>query len=268
MPYTFNRGVRLYWEQEGEGEPLLLIMGLGFSLAMWGDVRTYLARRFRLILFDNRGVGKSTKLPVRGFSIRAMARDAACVLDAAGLASAHVLGISMGGMIAQELTIREPQRVRRLVLACTHCGHRRSVRPAPEVVRALFPKPWVSPEARLQALLPFLYDSHTPGSVVERDAEAIRRNRPDMRGVLGQLWAIVRWDSYSALPQITAPTLVIHGETDRLIPPANAAILAERIPGAHLVMLPRAGHIFPSEQPALTQHELLNFLTAPMTVGT
>src|SRR5438270_12806140 len=107
MPYALNKGARIWWEEEGEGEPLLMILGLSFSLKMWRELRTIMARYFRVILLDNRGVGKSD-VPLRPWSMRTMARDAAAVLDAAGVEAAHVLGISMGGMIAQELALMYP----------------------------------------------------------------------------------------------------------------------------------------------------------------
>jgi 3-oxoadipate enol-lactonase len=261
MPYTANHNVRLYWEQEGGGEPLLLIMGLGFSLVMWRELRTILAGRFRVILFDNRGVGGSG-VSLRPFPLSDMARDAIAVLDAAGAAGANVLGVSMGGMIAQEIAIRWPERVRRLILACTHCGSRHGVRPDPKVVRALLPKPFVSRARRIESLVPYLYDPHTPRERIERDLDLIRRNLPPSLGYLQQLLAILPWQSYDRLPRITAPTLVIHGETDLLVPPANGRILAERIPGARLAMLPQAGHIFPTDQPDLTRSAILEFLAS------
>src|SRR5215472_8215052 len=132
MPYAISRGARIWWEEEGEGEPLLMIMGLSFSLAMWRDLRAIMARHFRAIVFDNRGVGRSD-VPLRPWSMGTMARDAAAVLDAAGVDKAHVIGVSMGGMIAQELTLRYPSRVRKLILACTQCGGARAVRPDFEV---------------------------------------------------------------------------------------------------------------------------------------
>jgi pimeloyl-ACP methyl ester carboxylesterase len=260
MPYAFNRRVRIYWEEEGSGDPLLLIMGLSFSMAMWSNLRPFLARHFRLILLDNRCVGKSA-VPLRPFSMAAMAEDAVCVLDAAGIQSADVFGISMGGMIAQEIAVRKPSRVRKLILGCTHAGGLQSVRPDPDVIRVMT-SPFMSRSARLRAILPFIYDAHTPQERIDRDLEIVRANVPTRHAYLQQLAAILAWNGYASLPRITAPTLVIHGETDRLIPPANASILASRIPGARLVLLPQASHVFPTDQPEKTRKELLEFLLA------
>src|SRR5947209_19241572 len=121
MPVTSNHEVSLYWEEHGAGEPLLLIMGLSLTLSMWRGMRDVLKEHFRVILFDNRGVGKSGR-PGPPYSISGMAADAAAVLDAAGAESAHVFGISLGGMIAQELALRNPTRAPNRVIACTACG--------------------------------------------------------------------------------------------------------------------------------------------------
>ena len=259
MPYALNHRVRIYWEEEGRGDPLLMIMGLGFSLAMWQDLRSSMARHFRTIVFDNRGVGHSDVV-LPPFSIAAMANDAIHVLDSAGVSSAHVLGFSMGGMIAQEVALRFPNRVRRLVLGCTNCGGRKAVHADPEVRHALLPRPFAPRERIIAGLLPFIYDDQTPRDRIERDVQVLRRNPTPRLGFVEQLLAILSWQSYDRLPQISAPTLVIHGMNDRLIPPGNATILADRIPGAKLVMIPHAGHIFPTDQPERSYMEILSFL--------
>jgi pimeloyl-ACP methyl ester carboxylesterase len=238
-----------------------MIMGLGFSMAMWRELRPVMARHFRTILLDNRGVGGSD-IPLRPFSMASMAYDAASVLDAAGASYAHVLGLSMGGMIAQELAIRHPDRVRKLVLACTFCGGKHSIRADPQVLRVLSPRPFVSREARMEQLVPFIYDVHTPRERIDADLDVVRHNLPRLFGYLGQIYAITTWDSYDRLPQVKSRTLVIHGVTDRLVPVDNARILATRIPNAKLVLLPDASHIFPTDQPEMTRKELLSFLCA------
>jgi 3-oxoadipate enol-lactonase len=260
MPYAHSLGARIYWEEEGRGDPLLMIMGLGFSMAMWQNLRPMMARQFRCILCDNRGVGKSPAT-LRPLSMAAMARDARAVLDAAGIDAAHVLGLSMGGMIAQEFALVYPARVKKLVLGCTNCGGRESVRADPEVYRALSPLNFVSRERRLAAIVPFIYDASTPRDRIERDLAVVRRHPPHILGYLGQLGAIVAWRSYDRLPRLQNRTLVIHGQNDRLIPVANAHILAHRLPNCTLEVLPQAGHIFPSDQPERTYRCLMEFLT-------
>src|SRR5689334_5742139 len=118
MPCVVNEGAEIYWEQQGEGPPVLLIMGLSFTLEMWFRVLPPLLQGYRAIVFDNRGVGR-TGVPAGPYWIPQMARDAVAVLDAAGVENAHIMGASMGGMIAQELALSAPERVRSLVLGCT-----------------------------------------------------------------------------------------------------------------------------------------------------
>ena len=178
-----------------------------------------------------------------------MARDAAAVLDAAGVRAAHVIGMSMGGMIAQELALRFPERVRRLVLGCTNCGALRAVHAHPKALELLVTRFTKAPEERVECLLNWLYHPHTPRERIDRDLEVLGRYYPPSSTVLKQLGAIVGWSSYGRLPGIQAPTLVIHGENDRLVPPGNARLLARRIPGAKLVMVPLRG-TYLSHRPA------------------
>src|SRR6201984_2565149 len=121
MPFVENQGAKLYWDEQGSGEPLLLIMGLSFPSYMWHRSRPVLASRYHSIAFDNRGIGQSD-VPGGVYSISLMASDAAAVLDAAGVETAHIFGVSMGGMIAQEFALQYPERVRSLILGCTAAG--------------------------------------------------------------------------------------------------------------------------------------------------
>ena len=136
MPYADNHGTRIYWEERGAGDPLLLIMGLGYTSEMWYRMAPLLSARYRTILYDNRGVGRSDA-PEGPYPIATMADDAAAVLDAAGVDRAHVFGVSLGGMIAQELALRYPAPVRSLVLGCTHCGGAQAVPPSEEARKVL-----------------------------------------------------------------------------------------------------------------------------------
>jgi 3-oxoadipate enol-lactonase len=260
MPFIENKGAKIYWDEQGSGEPLLLIMGLSYPSYMWHRSRPMLAKHFRTIALDNRGVGQSDA-PPGVYSIALMASDAAAVLDAAGVESAHVFGASMGGMIAQEFALQYPNRVRSLVLGCTAAGGPCAVQAEPEALQAILRRD-VTPEEAKEAIIPFIYDPATPRDRIDEDMAIRMKWYPTAQGYMGQLQGIFGWEAYSRIAQITAPTLVIHGETDRLVPAANARLIADKIPGAKLVLIPHASHIFETDQPAAAHHATLEFLAA------
>jgi len=259
MPETTASGTKIYWEEAGSGDPLLLIMGLGYTHQMWHRSLPVMAERYRTIVFDNRGVGKSD-VPSGPYTIAQMAGDAAAVLDAAGVKRTRVFGISMGGMIAQEFALAYPDRVESLVLGCTACGGRGAVPAAENVLQVLKARATMTPEEGAAAMVPYIYDSSTPRERIEEDLAIRRRTFATADGYMAQLQAILAWTSLDRLAGIHAPTLIIHGETDELVPPVNAAILASHIPGSRLVMLPNASHIFITDQPAASHREILAFL--------
>ena len=260
MSFVENQDARIYWDEQGSGDPLLLIMGLSYPSYMWHRSRPILAERFRTIALDNRGVGQSDA-PPGVYSIALMASDAAAVLDAAGVESAHVFGVSMGGMIAQEFALQYPHRVRSLILGCTAAGGPHAVQAEPEALQALLRRD-VTPEEAKETIIPFIYDPATPRERIDEDMAIRMKWYPTARGYMGQLQGIFGWESYSRIAQIEAPTLVIHGETDRLVPAANARLIAEKIPGAKLVLIPNAGHIFETDRPSAAHHAILEFLAA------
>jgi 3-oxoadipate enol-lactonase len=259
MPYANNDGTRIYWTEAGSGDPLLLIMGLGYSHQMWHRVTPVVSQHFRTILFDNRGVGQSD-IPGGPYPIAVMAADAAAVLDAAGIQRAHVFGISMGGMIAQEFALQDPARVAKLILGCTACGGSKAVRAEPAVNTVLMNRSSMPQEEAIRAAIPYIYDPHTPAERIEEDLVIRRRTFPEARAYTAQLQGILAWNCYDRLPNIAAPTLVIHGETDRLVPPGNGKLIAETIPGAKFVLLPKASHIFTTDQPRPALSEIVSFL--------
>ena len=259
MAYLENQGARIYWDEQGKGAPILLIMGLGYPSCMWHRTRPVLAERFRTIAFDNRGIGNSD-VPPGPYPMALMASDAAAVLDAAGLDSAHVFGVSMGGMIAQEFALRYAKRVRSLILGCTAAGGPTSVRAEQDAIQMLMTRNKMSPEQALQAPVPFIYDSATPRARIDEDLAIRRPWLPRPEGYAAQLQGIIAWEGYSRLPAINAPTLVIHGESDRLVPPGNGKLIAERIPGAKLMMIPHASHLFLTDQTDTAHRVLLQFL--------
>lgn len=260
MPFAENDKVKIYWEETGEGDPILLIMGLGWASYMWHRTRQVLAEKYRVITFDNRGVGRSD-VPPGPYPIATMAADAAAVLDAAHVKSTHLYGISMGGMISQEFALQYPARVKSLILGCTAAGGPAALQPAPEVIQVLMQR-GMSPQEAIEAIDPFIYEPGTSRELIAQDRELRLKWYPTAEGYISQLQGIMAWEAYSRLAQIAAPTLVIHGEGDQLIPPANAKLIAARIPHAELVMIPAASHIFPTDQPKITDETVLGFLSA------
>jgi 3-oxoadipate enol-lactonase len=260
MPFTENQGAKIYWDEQGSGEPLLLIMGLSYPSYMWHRTRPFLAQSFRTIAFDNRGIGQSD-VPEGIYPIAQMASDAAAVLDAANAPSAHVFGVSMGGMIAQEFALQYPQRVRSLILGCTNAGGPDVVSAAAEALQILMRQD-MTPEEAKEAIIPFIYDATTPRARIDEDMAIRMKWYPTPQGYFGQLQGILAWEAYSRIAQIKAPTLIIHGETDQLVPAANAHLITERIPHAKLILIPHASHVFETDQPGVANRAIAEFLSA------
>jgi pimeloyl-ACP methyl ester carboxylesterase len=259
MALVENQGAKIYWDEQGQGAPVLLIMGLGYGSAMWYRTRPLLAQHFRTIAFDNRGVGLSN-VPPGPYSIAIMASDAAAVLDAAGIRRAHVFGVSMGGMIAQEFALQYPARTHSLILGCTSAGGPSAVRAERKVADLLMARGMTLEQAR-EAILPYIYDAATPREKIEEDVSLRQRWLPTPAGYMAQLQAILAWECYSRIAQITAPTLVIHGKSDALVPPGNGELIAKRIPGAKLVLLEHASHLFLTDQMQVAHKEILEFFS-------
>ena len=242
MAFIEQRDARIYWNSLGQGEPVVLVMGLGCSSAMWFRVAPQLARSHRVILLDNRGSGQTRVQNVMVHRVSAMAADIAAVLDAAGETSAHVVGFSMGGMISQQFAIDFPNRVRSLARLGAPPGGPRAVRADSHVLELLFAKAHMSAEESLRRMRPHTYGLHTPTALFEEDALVRLANQPTARDYQAQLYGLINWSGYQQLPQVRAPTLVMHGLQDELIPPANGRLIASRLPRATLLELANASH--------------------------
>lgn len=243
--------VRIAYAVHGGGPPLVLVHGLGYGQWGWEPVLEPLARRHLVVTFDNRGIGESDR-PPGPYDAATMAGDAVAVLDAAGLERAHVVGTSLGGMIAQELALGWPERVDRLVLASTTPGGPRAY-PLPEHTQKLFARaPALAPEVALRL---FVANSLAPATVtgrpelVDRMVALRLADPPDPAGWRAQLAAGSTFDAFGRLGSIAAPTLVLHGSEDRVVDPRNAQLLAREIPDARLELLDGTGHLFFWEQP-------------------
>jgi len=262
MPTAKVNNIQLYYEEQGHGEPLLLIMGLGASIMGWSEQIPTFSREFQVIAFDNRGAGRSDKPAVR-YTIALFADDTAGLMDALGIGSAHVYGQSMGGFIAQELALRHPQRVRTLVLGSTGCGGRQAIVGSPENLAIMGMMNVLGPREAAEKGLTLLYGDEFirrhHDDLVERSLrEAELRSPSDAFG--RQVQAAIRHETFGRLPDIRCPTLVITGSDDKVVPADNSRILAQRIPGAELAILPDAGHGYLVEKAAESNAIVLEFL--------
>jgi 3-oxoadipate enol-lactonase len=260
VPYALSAGTKIYWEEHGRGDPLLLIMGLGATLDLWHRVTPMVSATYRTILLDNRGAGRSDA-PPGPYSIPQMADDALAVLDAAGVTIARVFGASMGGMIAQELALNHPERVHSLILGCTAAGGKAVVPADREVGAALAARMTLPPDEAARVMVPFTYDASTPRARVDEDCAIRERTAIGNDAFSAQYQAIRAWPgTIDRLSALAMPVLVIHGETDRLVPAENGRIVARAIPHSKLVMIPNASHIFFTDQPEASKDAILSFL--------
>ncbi|MEE8345838.1 MAG: alpha/beta hydrolase, partial [Dehalococcoidia bacterium] len=244
---------------------LLMIMGFAGQASSWSERFLELLRpHFRIIRFSNRGTGLTDKPHVE-YSVRMMADDAAGLLEALGIGRAHVMGISMGGMIAQELALNHAERVQGLVLGCTTPGGSLRVQASPEVLALLMPVPGASPEEQFRKA----WLAIVAPEFIEREREFLEEmlhigleNMTPVDTMMRQGAATQGFDTCDRLPQIETPTFIIHGDKDRLIPPQNADILHQRIPGSTVRMLPGAAHMFFWEMPAESAQSIVEFLSS------
>jgi pimeloyl-ACP methyl ester carboxylesterase len=266
-------GARLHYERHGDpgGEPLLLVTGFTISSAVFEPVLDRYGR-FDVVTYDNRQSGRSSS-PRRPTSMPELAADAAGLLERLDIPAAHVYGLSMGGMIAQELAIRFPERVLGLVLGGTTPGGPRAARPALKDLQALAKGLAGGWSDRDRAWLGrWVFSERFRREQPVRAAELLRhfgRHRPTPFGAWAHWWATVYHDTVSRLPCIEAPTLVMHGEQDAMAPLANARLLAERIPDAELAIVPGAGHAFMLERPDASREIFEGWLArrAPIAPG-
>lgn len=266
MLRTFARvdGHLLRVSVRGDGPPVLLIMGLGGNIEMWDPLERELhVRAFQTIAYDASGTGDS---PPRLVPLRphGLARQAVHLLDTLGLPDAHVLGVSFGGAVAQELALRNPHRVRRLVLASTACGL--GGLPGNPLALGLLATPlrYYSPRF-LQATAHRMYGpvEDPDGRVMHQQIEARRSRPPTPWGYASQLFATSGWSSLPWLHRITAPTLVLTGGRDPIVPSVNARILGARIPDATVHVVPDAGHLLLMDHARMCTDLIDDFLHQP-----
>jgi 3-oxoadipate enol-lactonase len=261
IPHVKVGSLNMYYEAHGEGQPLLLISGLGDDLNVWASQLPELARKYRVDTFDNRGSGR-TDAPDMPYSIRMMAEDTAGLMDALNIQRAHVLGVSMGGYIAEELAITYPGRVASLVLATTSVG--------PYLVKISILQAWAREALRdmrpltfFQIMLPFMFNDRsfeTPG-VLEMAVGTIAGHSSTPPHILArQMTACVEHDARDRIGRITAPTLVLAGKEDPFVPFSLSEELATSIPNAKLRVLDGGGHGFNEASAEKFNRAVLEFL--------
>jgi 3-oxoadipate enol-lactonase len=239
--------VRIAWERRGEGPPVVLVHGLGYARWGWEPVADALAERFEVVLLDNRGIGES-EAPAGPYTAAEMADDVARVLDEAGLGRAHVVGTSLGGMIAQELALRT-DRVERLVLVCTTPGGPNAAAMPEVTARLIAEAASMEPLVALRRFVENALARGAPEELVERILAHRLRTAQAPAAWAAQAAAGATFDAWDRLPQLRTSTLVLHGTEDVVVDPANSTRLVERLPDARLEWFPGCGHLLFWEEP-------------------
>jgi pimeloyl-ACP methyl ester carboxylesterase len=269
MPKALANGIRVYYEVYGKGEPILLIMGMGGSALNWQSQTPTLSQHLRVLAYDNRDTGRSDKMDAE-YSLADMADDAAGLLDHLGMESAHIYGVSMGGMIAQELVLRHPNRVRTLILGCTS-----------PCLSAMPPSEKAERDMAAAGELPLreafertawtgysdsYFAAHKDDLWLRVQAEA--GLEPPLEAWQRQYAAVTIFDARDRLGHIRAPTLVMTGDDDPVVLPANSRFLAEHIPGAELLVFPGGRHAFNVEFEEESNGAVLDFIRRHSNIAT
>jgi 3-oxoadipate enol-lactonase len=256
-------GASIAFDVRGSGPPLVLIMGYRLNSSAWpAEFVEGLAERFTLVLFDNRGTGLSDK-PISGYALSNMADDVLGLMDYLGIAQSNLLGYSMGGAIAQELVCRHPNRVLSLVFFATLCGGTRAAYADASVMRVMHDLEGLTPAEAARRIWTVTYEPNYLAAnrdKIERQMQLETESPTPLHAADLQFQALVDFDSSTALPGVRAPTLVVTGDRDHLIPPRNSEVIADLIPGAHLIVLRGRGHRAIWEAPAQCMALVADFL--------
>lgn len=267
MPKASVNGIDMFYKVRGRGEPLVLIMGLGGGHLSWFFQILAFKRHYSVVTFDNRGIGKTSR-PSGPYTIRTMADDTISLMDHLGIGSAHVLGLSMGGMIAAEIAVNYPDRVRKLILASTPTG-RGEMGDAPEVLisslglredeRGRIDLDGLESRTLLDSLNSTAFNTR-PFRLLALPAVRVYMRWVGSEGAVRQFEACLYHRTLDRLHLITAPTLVMTGTDDRAVHPSCSEAIASHIPGARLVRLEGGSHTLIAEMRRRFNHEVLEFL--------
>lgn len=268
LPSIKVNDINMYYEVHGDGFPLVMILGASANIDWWTpEIIEQCSQNYKTVIFDNRGAGRTDK-PEIDYSIKMFADDTVGLMDALNIERAHMLGASMGGMIAQELVLNYPERVEKLVLGCTHCGGSKQILPSDDFIKQTRSSlKNLSPEEIVQEELPLYFTEdffkNNP-EFIESYKQRLLISPTPIDAYQRQLNAVLVFRSYRRLKNIEAPTLVIHGKRDIVVPPENAEILAENIPGAKLLLIDNAAHVYFLPDSDKVFSSTLEFLKAPV----
>jgi pimeloyl-ACP methyl ester carboxylesterase len=263
MPKIQVNDIEMYYEINGSGHPLTLIMGLGASARMWMELPSLFDKHFQVITFDNRGAGRSSK-PQAEYSTDLFADDTCGLLKALGIGKTHVYGVSMGGMIAQKLALKYPDIIDKLILGCTlpSGGY---APPGPELANDMQESMTLPPEERVGMMLKYFVSEEFIASEPKR-IEKLKENmmldekEQGVDAFMRQYTAIVNHNTVDEVKNIRNKTLVITGDADLMVPMKNSQYLASQIPGSKLAVIPGGGHGYGFEKPAETFKAVMDFL--------
>jgi pimeloyl-ACP methyl ester carboxylesterase len=258
MPVAKVNGLNMYYEIQGLGEPLILIMGLSGRGNDWKQQTTEFKKQYRVITFDNRGVGKSDK-PPGPYTIKMMAEDLVGLMDYLNIKRAHILGVSMGGMIAQEIAINHPDRIEKLILGCTYACHDNGSSGMTQEMEAAVKLPIRQATGRLLDLTISKFWARISLLPLMKIRFRLLRE-PDAKGLEAQREACLGHNALARLIQINAPTLVLVGTNDRVLKPSSSEVIANKILNAKLVKAHNGSHGFAMEMRNTFNKEVLNFL--------
>lgn len=259
MPFVNSGKARIHWDERGAGTPVVLVMGHRYSSAMWYPVLDYLAARHRVVWYDNRGTGLSSR--TRGVSIADFVADTLAVMEAAGVGKAHVFGVSMGGGIVLEMSRTHPERMMSMILGCT-CMLTPDKPRTKAWMRALYFLPPFILKALMKPKAPNKgYGAAAASEAVERDIAVLTKDPYSVRGVHAQAVAISRYAiERDDVKRIAVPALVMHGDEDTTVPYAWGVELAETLPDSRFVRLEGAGHNYLVASPDKSRQAIVGFL--------
>ncbi len=255
-------GIKIAYYLEGQGEPLLLIRGFASAASMWYSQVPVLSEHFKVVTFDNRDTGNSDRVAVP-YTIGDMAGDVIALIEHLGVGPVYLLGISMGGMIAQQVTLLRPDLVKSLILGCTTCNAATGTTTDPQVLELFATRQELSDEENVRRSLPVFFSkeslTHRPHIINEFVNKSLAQ-RPPLETFVRHRQAIGGFKVCDQIHQITLPTLILHGRADLLLPVVDAEELKERLPQARLKIYEGLGHLFFMEDPDTFNKDVIQFI--------